>query len=250
MGYLSKSWMAVAAGLVCGLGVTAHGATMSFTLVQADRTAVNGAMGTIDLTEGGKAADWIKPSGTSLYYAQKASTSALTLVTTTTATLAAYGNDGYLMTWSGGEASGGGVSGSSYAGARYTPASGHGYRMTFTVPKDGDYELTWYTAAVVPATANATTLSGNIAGTAATSVSTFANVGLTTGDGVVDELTWRVSIAGAKTGEVATLNLVNNVNGVILAVDGVSVTAVPEPTSAGVIGLGVGALGLARRRRA
>src|SRR5687768_17465357 len=96
-----------------------HAANLDITLQQLDRSSLNGVLGTIDLTQGGLALDWLKPVGNNLTFAEKDAATLLTLAPQGAAfTPGLYGDDGYAFTWSGGDSNS--VSGSSFQGSNNT----------------------------------------------------------------------------------------------------------------------------------
>jgi hypothetical protein len=243
---MGKLFRFVAAIVCWGSLNTSFGALVDVSLQQFDRTSGSGAMGTIDLTQGGTALDWLKPVSTNLTAAQKASTSLLTLATQGAVfTPGNYADDGYTMSWSGGEA--GNESGSSFAGSNNTGANiGVGFRVTFTAPAAGDYVLKWYSAGNNMPNWR---LTGSI-GAANDFQQAGANVGSGTGLGGVDEFHWTVLFTADNPGQVLTLDLVNTTNtNSAIAITGVTVAAVavPEPGICMAAFAAILALGLARR---
>lgn len=232
-------------GAVCaaGLGMPVYGASVGITLQQLDRVINNGSLGTIDLTQGGLAVDWLKPVGGDLTFAEKASATMLTLATQgATFTPGTYSDDGYTFTWSGGDANS--VSDSTIQGSNRSPAAQNvGFRVTFTAPDAGEYILKWYSAA------NNTPnwrLTGTI-DTATDFEQAGANVGTTSSHGGVDEFFWTVNVTADSPGQVLTLDLLNTTTtSSAIAVTGVTVTAVPEPSS--LAAAVVAALAALRRR--
>lgn len=221
----------------------AEAAAVDVTLQQIDRTANNGSLGTIDLTQAGAALDWLKPVGADLTFAEKNGATLLTTATQgATFTPGTYADDGYTFTWSGGDSNS--VSGSTIQGSNNTGAGQNvGFRTTFTAPAPGDYTLKWYSAA------NNTPnwrLTGTI-GAATDFQQAGANVGTTTGNGGVDEFHWTVTFTADSAGQVLTLDLLNTTT-TSSAIALTGVTVVPEPAAAGLGAAVVGLLALRRRR--
>ncbi|MEZ0266498.1 MAG: hypothetical protein ACAI43_17350, partial [Phycisphaerae bacterium] len=135
---------AVAGGLLAS--ASAGAALIDVTLQQLDRSSLNGVLGSVDLTQGGTALDWLKPVGSNLTTAQKDNTTLLTLATQGAVfTPGTYADDGYTFTWNGGAA--GNVSGSSFQGSNNTGAAQNvGFRVTFTAPDAGRYFVKWFSA--------------------------------------------------------------------------------------------------------
>jgi hypothetical protein len=220
-----------------------HAANLDITLQQLDRSALNGALGTIDLTQGGLALDWLKPVGNNLTFAEKDAASLLTLATQgATFTPGLYGDDGYAFTWSGGDSNS--VSGSSFQGSNNTGAGQNvGFRVTYAAPDAGLFTLRWYSAA------NNTQnwrLTGTL-GAATDFQQAGTNVGSTTGAGGVDEFFWTVTGSADFAGQVLTLDLLNSTT-TNSAIAVTAVTVVPEPSAALFLGLTALGGGLLRRR--
>src|SRR4051812_43636929 len=197
----------------------APAAILDVTLQQLDRTTKNGVLGTVDLTQGGAAIDWLKPIGTDLTFAEKNLSSLLTLSTQgATFTPGTYADDGYTFTWSGGDAAS--PVGASFQGSNNTAAGLNvGFRVTYTAVDAGPFTLRWYSAA------NNTQnwrLSGTL-GSATDFQQAGTNVGTTTGDGGVDEFFWTVSGMADAAGQVLTLDLLNTTStNSAIAITGVS----------------------------
>jgi hypothetical protein len=225
----------VVVGLLASGAALAQAAFVDVTLQQVDRSASNGGLGPIDLTLGGTALDWLKPVGSNLTFAEKDLASLLTLTTQGAVfTPNTYADDGYLMTWTGGDSAS--PSGSSFQGSNNTSAGLNvGFRTTFTAPGPGDYLLRWYAAG------NNTQnwrLTGTI-GAATDFQQAGTNVGTTSGSGAVDEFIWSVNFTADTAGQILTLDLLNSTstNGAI-AITGVTVAAIPEPSTLAVWGAG------------
>jgi hypothetical protein len=243
-------WAAVAVCVGGGLvGATdAKAAFVDVTLDQRDRSSSSGPLGTIDLTQGGAALDWLKPVAADLTFAEKNGATALTLATQgATFTPGDYQDDGYTFTWSGGDSNS--VSGSSFHGSNNTGAGQNvGFRVTFTAPAAGDYKVRWYAAA------NNTQnwrLTGTVSGGGPTDFQQAGtNVGTTSGAGGVDEFFWAADFTADTAGQVLTLDLTNSTTtNSAIAVTGVTVTAVPEPGAVAFLAGGLGMM-VRRRRRA
>jgi hypothetical protein len=221
----------------------ARGATLDITLQQIDRSSNNGSLGTIDLTQGGTALDWLKPIGNNLTFYQKAATSILTLAPQgATFNSGTYSDDSFTFTWSGGELPN--ASGSSFQGSNNTGAGMNvGYRVTYTAFDTQPFTLQWYSAAN-----NVTNwrLTG-LLGTATDFQQAGPNVGTTSGPGAVDDIFWTVTGVADFAGQVLTLDLVNTTStNSAIAITGV--TVVPEPSSALFLGLAAAGTGFLRRR--
>ena len=221
----------------------ASAATLDISLQQIDRSIKNGVLGTIDLTSGGLALDWLKPVGSNLTFAEKDAATLLTLAPQGASfTPGTYADDGYTFTWSGGDSNS--VSGSSFQGSNNTGAGLNiGFRVTYTAPNAGPFTLTWYSAG------NNTQnwrLTGTL-GAATDFQQAGTNVGTTTGDGGVDEFFWTVTGSADSAGQVLTLDLLNSTStNSAIAITGV--TVVPEPSAALFLGLSVVGGTFIRRR--
>ncbi len=220
-------------------------ASVDVTLQQLDRSASSGVLGTIDLTLGGTALDWLKPIGADLSFAEKNGATLLTLATQgATFTPGTFTDDGYTYQWNGGDSNS--PNGSVFSGSNNTSAGQNvGFRVTFTAPSAGDFILRWYSAA--NNTQNLR-LTGTI-GAASDFQQGATNVGTTTGAGGVDEFFWTVYATADAPGQVLTLDLLNSTatTGAI-ALTGVNVAAVPEPSTAALFGLATFTFGFIRRR--
>ena len=226
----------------CIVAADANAAILDVTLQQLDRSALNGALGTIDLTEGGLALDWLKPVGANLTSAQKDAANLLTLATVGGFTPGLYADDGYNFTWSGGDASN--ASGTTFQGSnRTTAGQGVGFRVTYTAVDTAPFTLRWYSAG------NNTPnwrLTGTL-GAATDFQQAGANVGTTSGNGAVDEFFWTVTGSADFAGQVLTLDLLNSTTtNSAVAITGV--TVVPEPCAALFLGLTALGGGFIRRR--
>ncbi len=227
------------------LSASASAATISISLEQIDRSALNGALGTFDLTQGGLALDWLKPVGGNLTFAEKDGVDLLTLTAQgTTNTPGTYADDGFRFTWEGGDANS--LSGSSFQGSNFSGLGQNiGFRVTYTAPAAGDFTLTWYGAA------NNTDRWGLTAslGDATDFLGAGTNVGTTSGNGAVDELIWTVTGTADTPGQVLTLDFVKTsaTSGGAIAITGV--TVVPEPSTAAILLVGTVGYALQRRRR-
>ena len=240
----AKSTAVLASVATCMVVVmNANAASLDITLQQLDRSATNGVLGTVDLTQGGLALDWLKPVGNNLTLAEKDAASLLTLATQgATFTPGTYLDDGYTFTWSGGDS--GSVSGSSFQGSNNGSAGQNvGFRVTYTAVDANPFTLRWYSAA------NNTQnwrLTGTL-GAATDFQQAGANVGTTTGPGGVDEFFWTVTGSADFAGQVLTLDLLNTTTtNSAIAITGV--TVVPEPSAALFLGLTALGSGLIRRR--
>ena len=220
------------AGLL-GLGMTllsacdAGAASVIISLQQIDRSIASGGVGSVDLTAGGTALDWLKPVGSNLTFAEKDAASLLTLAAQGTAnTPGTYGDDGYSFSWSGGDSNS--VSGSSFQGSNLSNVGQNiGFRATFTAPAAGDYLVRFYSAAN-------NTANWRLTGTIDSSTDfkqAGANVGTTSGAGGVDEFFWTAQVTADSAGQVLTLDLLNSTTtSSTIAITGLNVSAVPEPS--------------------
>jgi hypothetical protein len=239
----TKSLLAGVTGLF--FFTDASAATLDISLQQLDRSLKNGVLGTIDLTMGGLALDWLKPVASDLTSAEKDAASLLTLAPQGASfTPGNYADDGYTFAWSGGDSSD--VSGSSFQGSNNTGASQNvGFRVTYTAVDAGPFTLIWYSAA------NNTQnwrLTGSL-GAATDFQQAGTNVGATGGDGSVDEFFWTVTGNADAAGQVLTLDLLNSTTtNSAIAVTGV--TVVPEPSAALFLGITALGGGFIRHRRA
>jgi hypothetical protein len=220
----------------------ARSAAISIALTQLPRTANNGALGTIDLTAGGTALDWLKPVNADLSFAEKDLANLLSFSQVGAGTLALYGDDGYNFSYSGGDSNS--LSGSLFTGSRVSPTTaGSGFRLTLTVPVAGDFTVNFYSAANQP-------LRFTLTGTVGAATDSETPPSAQTGNGV-DELFWTVTGTTDTAGQVVTLDLVSNLSGNVgaLAITGANVTSVPEPGAAALLAGAFGSLAGLRRRR-
>lgn len=241
-----NSCMRILIFCACAISLNAaNSATISLSLNQFSRTTTNGGMGTVDLTLGGDALDWIKTSTTALTFAEKDATSLLTLtrVGSSGGALTSFADDGFDYTWSGGTSSS--PAGTSHAGTRIVnpTAAGNGFQVTYTAPAAGFFTINLYTAATAP---QKWTLSGTIGST-----SQSLTPDVRSGTQLVDELFWTISGVADNAGQVLTLNLLSNTGTSTGSLAILGVTAVPEPSTTGlfIAGTLIGLIVMCRGRK-